>query len=172
MDVTTKGWLRVETPEVSSYSLRLQSLNDWEWFPGEFLSGSECSKTQLFFRYEKLDLFIYYGLIINCQVCTSQQSFMESRVHDDIIVIVTRAHIVIVTSLLLWQEHVMTSSLLWRAHDDIIVIVTRAHDDIIVIVTEAEERVTSYSPVVKAESFMLTTNSTPSRIAAKFSTEP
>jgi len=46
------------------------------------------------------------------------------------------------------------------------------HDDIIVIAVEEEDSVTSYSPMVKAESFMCTINSTCSHVAAKFSTEP
>jgi len=45
------------------------------------------------------------------------------------------------------------------------------HDDIIVIAAEEEERVTCVLPVVKAESFVCTVNSTSGHIVAKFSTE-
>jgi len=38
------GWLRVEMPEASNYLWCLQPLTNWEWLPGELLSGSECSK--------------------------------------------------------------------------------------------------------------------------------
>ena len=45
-------------------------------------------------------------------------------------------------------------------------------DDMIIIVEEEEKRVTSYSPIGKAESFMYTIYSISSRVVANFSTEP
>ena len=58
VDVTTRGWLRMKTPEASSYSWCLQSCtNQQRMASRRAFAWIGTLKAQLFFRYEISDLF-------------------------------------------------------------------------------------------------------------------